>query len=437
LPAASTESDGSTACSALEDCCGTLSGSAGPSCSEVVSDGSSASCTSALEAYVESGQCSGGASSGSTSSIITTLPGSSGSLASTGTNSSSGSSLSSGGGSSSGGGAFGSGSAPSVTPGSGNPCTGTVGGFATSTCDPSDEQACSGGTSGCTISPACGDVTTCEPFATNAGPNYDFRMRGINIIAPTTLANQVVQNEVITASVDLPATSSLSCGENGTGTLNWLIRVNPTAGTVETGGAPVSTDPAGQGYCFTNATVSGVAVSPATSTGISVTGSTFSSSPASDVLNIPIYGGLGGAGVVVLPIRGAAFHDVTVSNGGSCIGAISTAGFQVTSNGGAGACTDPEPSGADSCSHWHTAGSLAGFINLKDADAISVATLGGESLCVLLTGDNDGANPPKCTSAGLTAGDYCSTSDSVGGCRDSVWFSITFAASAVSICGGT
>ena len=68
-------------------------------------------------------------------------------------------------------------------------------GFPAVLCAPSDEQAqgCFGRIdSGCTYSPLCGDITTCEPFIKNPEPGAGtgtFRMRLVNITAPPVFLN--------------------------------------------------------------------------------------------------------------------------------------------------------------------------------------------------------------------------------------------------------
>jgi len=322
-------------------------------------------------------------------------------------------------------------------PGTGTACLGAIGSYPAASCDPSDEMAC--GTSlasGCTVAAVCGNPNTCEPFVTNPNPDKgvdNFRMRLINITAPVSLANETVQLAVVTTAVDLPAyvdAGGAACGENGTGLFNWLLSVDKTKGTITTGGAPPSADPFTTGYCFINGMVNGTMIGPST-VAAKFTGNTFSTTPTASTLNIPIF--LPGTmlkEVVILPIEQASFNDVTISEDGNCIGSVNNNSIVPSS---AGPCTDPLPLGQESCSRWHSAGTLGGYIELEKADGVVVAALGGESLCVLLTNDRDTENPPKCTAAGKTAGNYCSKTNSATGCTDSVWLSAQFAASAVNL----
>jgi len=397
-----TSTGSASGCSALAACCKAMTGSSAAQCDTIVGQGVATTCTAELTVYEAAGSC------GKTTSSSGTLTSSSMSSSTSGLD---------------------AGMPSGFGPGDGGPCTGPVGGFPSPSCDPSDEMACSASIpSGCTLSPKCGNPSTCEPFVTNPTTGVEsFRMRLLNITAPSSLSNQVVQGSVVTAAVDLPADAG-SCGENGSGTFNWLIQVDTTTHTVKTGGAPPSSDPFGLGYCFTNATVAGTAVAP-TVLGATFTGTTFSTASGTTTLNMPIF--VTGGGAVVLPLAGASFNDVTVSDSGNCIGAVNNGSIVPSSSG---VCTDSNPTGQDSCSRWHTAGTIGAHMSLAAADQIPVVTLGNESLCVLLTGQNNGSG--KCPTAALTAGDYCSTTKAPGGCGDSMWFSAEFAASAVNITAG-
>jgi hypothetical protein len=160
---------------------------------------------------------------------------------------------------------------------------------------------------------------------------------------------------------------------------------------------------------------------------------------ASDVipkLYVPIYVHGMASEVVVLPLTQAKVTGVTISTDGNCIGSYNPDG--VTPPAANNTCQDQDYT---SCQRWHTAGALGGFITLKEADGVFVVDL-GKSLCVLLTGgtstSNGGMNCATDSSGNVTAkGDFCSTTDSPGGCEDSYWLAATFAASAAKITAGS
>jgi hypothetical protein len=138
--------------------------------------------------------------------------------------------------------------------------------------------------------------------------------------------------------------------------------------------------------------------------------------------------------MVVLPLRQATFRTVNLSRDGNCIGSYNVDALDDT-------CHDSR----DDCAKWNTDGALGAYVTLEDADQVDVEDLSA-SLCVLLTQSAGVAPVPPSTikrcmrdGSGNIAfkGDYCSTSNSAGGCQDSYWLSATFAASAVKIHDGT
>jgi hypothetical protein len=269
-------------------------------------------------------------------------------------------------------------------------------------------------------------------MADNTGkPVDDLRIRKLNITAPPALALGFIQAGVIDQGVNLKSL----CGELGDGSFSWLIQFDPNSGKLTTGGAPPVDDPFGVGYCFVKATLSNIQVTPVTIQMTKGSDGTWSSDVI-DKLNVPIYVHGEEANVVVLPLSKSKVTGVTLSTDGNCIGSYNPNG--VTAPSPTGTCLDQDPS---SCQRWHTAGSLGGYITLNEAEGVQVQDL-GKTLCVLLTQGSDTANGGKdCATdaqGNVTAkGDFCSTTNSPGGCADSFWLAATFAASAAIINDGT
>lgn len=314
---------------------------------------------------------------------------------------------------------------PSNPSGSAPMCTAAAGAFPPSNCDNS-AQMCPTTIACASVSCSCASQANpgaCEPLANNTGSTLNFRMRSINIAAPPALANNTVQGGVVTPAVSLSATQAPNCGENGDGTFNWLISINKTANTLTTGGAPISTDPFGMGYCFLKENVGGIQVGPVTGP-VTFSGSSFTTTPLTSTLNIPIFTSTSNT-PIILPIRGGVLSNVTISADNNCVGT-----FNPT------ALSNKCSVDTTECQEWNTGGALGGYITLKDADNVQVSLL-GESLCVLLT--NTAAMKTatgQCPASAFTMGDYCSTTNAPGGCNDSYWLAATFAASAVNINSG-
>jgi hypothetical protein len=258
-----------------------------------------------------------------------------------------------------------------------------------------------------------------------------FRMRKLHVTAPPSLAQTFVQMGIFDEGTNLAD----YCGEGGSGGYSWLLQVDPSAGTLETGGAPLTGDPFGVGYCFVDATIGAFPVAPVTTGATQAPDGSWSSAVIPE-LHVPLFVNGDPTNVMVLPLTKLTISQVSVSTDDNCIGSYNPDG--VTAPTTNGTCQDQDPS---SCERWHTAGAMGGFITLKEADTVLVQEL-GKSLCVLLTDGtsttNGGMSCAKDASGNITAqGDFCSTTDSPGGCQDSSWFAATFAASAAKVTSGS
>jgi hypothetical protein len=262
-------------------------------------------------------------------------------------------------------------------------------------------------------------------------------MRRLILVAPTNLATATVQNALVTNGVDL---NEPQCGELGTGTFNWLLHLDPTAGTVTTGGAPPcdlpnptattpvpSCDPFTTGYCFLTSPIGPFLAQPVTAPLAKDAAGVYSATLGTLDLPVSFDGD-----AFVWPIRGAAFEGIRVTDSGNCIGSFNPNALDAQ-------CDDSY----ESCSKWLTGGAVSGYITLEDADQVPVALL-SKTLCAILTGQSgvsppDGGSLASCArdSSGkiLAKGDYCATTGAPGGCADAYWFAATFAASAAPIHG--
>jgi hypothetical protein len=268
--------------------------------------------------------------------------------------------------------------------------------------------------------------------ADNTGQPVDnLRIRKLNVTAPPALAKAFIQRSVIDQGILLKNV----CGEAGDGSFSWLIQWNPSTKQLMTGGAPPTDDPFGKGYCFVNETVNGLTVKPIT---VNMTQNADGSWSSDNIpkLYVPIYLMGDVHQQIILPLTNSKVENVTLSTDGNCIGSYNPSG--VTSPNMSGTCDDQDPS---SCQRWHTAGSLGGYITLKEADGVNIPQL-GKSLCVLLTNgtaaDSSGTHCAKDSSGNVTAqGDFCSMPGMPGGCQDSSWLAATVAAGAAKITAGS
>jgi hypothetical protein len=299
-------------------------------------------------------------------------------------------------------------------------CTTVPGEIPKPDCDDSTNE-CGGG--GCPINEArCGTASTCLPLSNNKGKDvWDLRLRKLKVVSPPGLAEKFIQDVVVGRNIDLNASE---CGDRGTGSFSWLIRVDTKARTLITGGAPPSADPFDLGYCFANDSTNGVAFGPST-VGITIEGNKITPTGNFPKLNIPIYVDGDPNNILLLPISNGNFRDLTISEDGNCIGSFNTMGMNAT-------CDELR----GTCAKWKTAGSVVGFITLEEADKVILKDLENRTLCGYLTGNTTSKGCKREGSVITAKGDYCSVTSSAGGCGDSYWLAATFAASAVKIHDG-
>lgn len=263
----------------------------------------------------------------------------------------------------------------------------------------------------------------CIAITDNAGQGtYGLRMAQLTLEKPAALTNPVVAS-LIESGVTM---NLKDCNLTGEGTFSWLLQFDSAAGTLKTGGAKPVTDPTA-GYCFVNEAIGGVDVKPLTVDAKPDADGKFSVDVGGDVV-VPIFLDADATQYVLLPLKAAKILNATLSADQNCIGKYNSDTL------------DPK----DSCepnvvTRYTDSATLDAYITLEDADGVVIESL-GQSLCVLLTGENDGGSPKKCprdagTMMITSKGDWCSTTDSADGCQDAFKLGAQFAASAVKISG--
>jgi hypothetical protein len=302
-----------------------------------------------------------------------------------------------------------------------------------SNCDDTPED-CMPPMPACATDP-CVAGSPCLAMTQNvSGQPADLRIRKLNITAPPSLVmapTHFLQMSIIDQGVNLKN----ACGEGGDGSFSWLVHFDAAGKQVTTGGAPPTDKPFDVGYCFVREKIAGLDVQPVT-VGVTQGADGSWTSDTIPKLYVPIYVHAMANNVVVLPLTNATVQRVTLSPDGNCIGSYNPIGATAQDVGAA--CSDTDPSG---CVRWRTAGALGGFITLEEADKVYIQDL-SKSLCVLLTRGE--ALDPTGQYCGrdaqgklMVAGDFCSTTNTPGGCADSYWLAATFAASAAKINDGS
>lgn len=284
-----------------------------------------------------------------------------------------------------------------------------------------------GGSTGA-CAPACdandGIKSDCVAITDNSGAaTYGLRMGQLTLEKPAALTNPVVAG-LIESGVTM---NLKDCNLTGDGTFSWLLQFDSATGKLKTGGAKPVTDPSA-GYCFVDEMLGGIQVSPLEVDAAPDADGKFSVTVGGDVV-VPIFLDADATSFVLLPLKAAKIINATLSSDQNCIGTYNADKLLPEDS-----C---EPSG--DVTRFTDAATLDAHITLEDADSVVIESL-GQSLCVLLTGDaGNGMTPKQCArdmnGAIIAKGDWCSTTDSAGGCQDAFKLGATFAASAVKVTG--
>jgi hypothetical protein len=145
---------------------------------------------------------------------------------------------------------------------------------------------------------------------------------------------------------------------------------------------------------------------------------------------VPIFDDTTGNSYILLPLRQARIFDATLSADGNCIGKHNADGLTTIDQ-----CLSSVPD----YPAFVAGASLDGFITLEDADTVIVPQLGASLCTVIAMNENDGGSPKKCVRDGENkityVGDWCSETNTAGGCKDAVRLGATFSASAAKITG--
>lgn len=282
-----------------------------------------------------------------------------------------------------------------------------------------------GGTSNA-CDPACdanaGISSQCVAIENNKDSmKFGLRMSQLTISKPDALT--AGKNPVVAGIISKGVIMNLpDCNLNGNGTFSWLLEFDLAAGKLKTGGAYPVDDPTA-GYCFVNADLSGTTVAPLTVDAKPGADGKFSVEVGGDVV-VPIFL-TSKDDYVLLPLSNAKIINATVSTDQNCIGTYDAASLDP-----AAMCLPPA---------FTNAASLDAYVTLENADTVPIASL-KKTLCALLTGEDDGdATMKHCkrdaNNVITSMGDWCSTTDSAGGCMDAFKLGADFAASAVKITG--
>lgn len=216
----------------------------------------------------------------------------------------------------------------------------------------------------------------CVAWHDNQGSEtLSFRMSQLEVVKPTVLAGEFLQNSVVSKgiSLNLPI-----CYQEGTGLFTWLMELNPTAGTATTGGARVQLNP-GDGYCYIQQTVEGFDIAPV-DVGIETTEQngeiTFNLAEKIPDITVAIFLTEDESSAIILPLHQVMMTDGKISADGNCIGAWK--GDELAPDN---ACKPDR----DQKMPWVNGATLTGYIEIEEADQVWIPEM-TMTLCVALSG---------------------------------------------------
>lgn len=298
------------------------------------------------------------------------------------------------------------------------------GGGGSSECKPTD------GT--CYVAGAEGPGNACLAKADFSGADVtQLRMTSHQVKSPAALAAPFMQDSIITEKSTL---KEPACNMNGKGQFNYLMQFDTAKKELTLGGGVPQAliGPTLDGTCWAEFTdpKSGLEVKQYTA---AYTESGGKLEATLDKFVMPIYleDKATVDSAVLVPLHQMKF-TAKLSDDKNCVGRYAPEGLQKGLS-----CQPTEGQFA-----WEADGTYEGYITVEEADKVMVVTL-SQSLCVVLTGDpskwlgtdRDCKTSKGFASDGMPKGDWCSKTNSAGGCQDSWKLVIDFAAQAIKIKG--
>ncbi|MEM6787706.1 MAG: hypothetical protein AAF928_08810 [Myxococcota bacterium] len=269
--------------------------------------------------------------------------------------------------------------------------------------------------------------SACLALTDNAGlDEFTLRLAQLSVLRPASLTTDFVRSLIadgVNANLD-------ACNLFGMGSFNLMVTFDRPADTLTLGGAFPEQDPT-QGYCLVDDPDNDVA--PVTVAANLQDDGSFSTDPI-DRFVVPVFIDTTATEAVYLPLRQARITGGQLSADQNCVGRFNADGLQPDQN-----CAPFPEMGIE---YFVNDAELDGFIRIEEADEVSV-DLARQSLCVLLSGDvnafGDGNTEgiERCRRDGdgeiVLEGDWCSTSNQEGDCRDSFKLQGRVAASAATL----
>lgn len=209
---------------------------------------------------------------------------------------------------------------------------------------------------------------------------WSLRMSQLDIDRPAVLAGGFVQTTVVSRSITL---NLQDCLQDGWGRFNWLLEFKPAEGDtllLTTGGAHISSDPTGQGYCYIQGEIDGFPAQPRKDIVLAKQADgTYQTTEPIEIFNVPVFLDDNEQSSLMLPLHDVLLSELRLSDDHNCIGSWDGDGLNPDN-----ACMPDPTIGQDM--QWKNGAKLSAFITIEEAERVWIPDL-GQTLCVALGGD--------------------------------------------------
>lgn len=274
----------------------------------------------------------------------------------------------------------------------------------------------------CYASGPSGPGSACLATHDNSqAPVWQARLSELDVIRPDAFATRLVEDTILDTALDRP-----DCFQYGKGNFNWLFQIDTRTGLLKTGGGKpvVGTE---SGSCFAHMPAAVLPIAPAeVSVQIDPAVNQFMATNI-DVV-IPVFmDPVDFSRAFLIPLRAITLQGAWRSDEHNCVGQYD--GDNLSADN---LCLPEQPAGTA----WVTGGAIRGHIRIDEAALVRIEDL-GTTLCILLAGNDYADTAQQCRDAsGLRPeGDWCSATNSAGGCADAFRFEAEFAASGFFVTG--
>lgn len=222
---------------------------------------------------------------------------------------------------------------------------------------------------------ASGAGSECVAWHDNAGgTKMTFRMSQLEVVKPTVLAGEFLQDFVVSKGISL---NRPECYQEGTGRFTWLMELDKGTMKAKTGGAHVQIDPS-VGYCYIDEEVEGFHPKPVEIGLKEETNGSLTFTETLPDMTVAIFLTDDESSAIILPLHEVMMQGLTISADGNCIGRWAGDELDFDNN------CKPDRN-LNQKTQWISGANLTGYIQIDEADEVWIPEM-TQTLCVALSG---------------------------------------------------